>query len=130
MQWLAAVCVRRPVFTWVLMLILIVVGVASIGGLGVDRFPNVDFPLVVVTTTLPGGSPSLMETQVSDPLEESINSISGLDELRSTSMEGVSIVLARFDLDKNTTEAAQEVRDRVNRTLSRLPDGVQQPRVE
>ncbi len=130
MQWLAAVCVRRPVFTWVLILALVVVGVASIRGLAVDRFPNVDFPMVVVTTVLPGASPEQVETEVSDKIEEAVNSISGLDELRSNSYEGLSVVLARFDLDKDTSVAAQEVRDRVNRTLSLLPQGIEQPRVE
>ena len=130
MQWLAAVCVRRPVFTWVLILSLVVVGTASMFGLGVDRFPNVDFPMIIVTTVLPGAAPEQVESEVSDKLEESINSISGLEELRSISYEGLSVVLARFDLDKNTSEAAQEVRDRVNRTLSLLPAGIEQPRVE
>ncbi len=130
MQWLAAVCVRRPVFTWVLILALVVVGVASIRGLAVDRFPNIDFPVVLVTTVLPGASPEQVETEVSDKIEESINSISGLDELRSVSYEGLSVVIARFDLDKDTSVAAQEVRDRVNRILSLLPQGIQQPRVE
>ncbi|MBL8605015.1 MAG: efflux RND transporter permease subunit [Myxococcales bacterium] len=130
MQWLAAVCVRRPVFTWVLMLALVVVGVASIRGLGVDRFPKIDFPVVLVTTVLPGAAPEQVESEVSDKLEEALNSISGLDELRSISYEGLSVVVARFDLEKDTAEAAQEVRDRVNRTLSLLPQGIQQPRVE
>jgi HAE1 family hydrophobic/amphiphilic exporter-1 len=121
MQWLAALCVRRPVFTWVLILALVVVGVASLRGLGVDRFPNIDFPVVVVSTVLPGASPEQVETEVSDKIEEQLNSISGLDELRSNSFEGLSVVVARFDLDKDTAVAAQEVRDRVNRTLSRLP---------
>jgi len=130
MQWLAALCVRRPVFTWVLILALVVVGIASLRGLGVDRFPNIDFPVVVVSTVLPGASPEQVETEVSDKIEEQLNSISGLDELRSNSFEGLSVVVARFDLDKDTAVAAQEVRDRVNRTLSRLPAGIEQPRVE
>ncbi len=130
MQWLAAICVRRPVFTWVLILALVVVGVASIRGLAVDRFPNIDFPVVLVTTVLPGASPEQVETEVSDKIEEAVNSISGLDELRSVSYEGLSVVVARFDLDKDTSVAAQEVRDRVNRVLSLLPQGIQQPRVE
>jgi HAE1 family hydrophobic/amphiphilic exporter-1 len=130
MQWLAAVCIRRPVFTWVLMLSLVVVGAASIFGLGVDRYPNVEFPLIVVSTVLPGASPEQVETEVSDKLEESINSISGLEELRSVSYEGLSIVLAQFDLDKDVSVAAQEVRDRVNRVLQKLPKDIEQPRVE
>jgi HAE1 family hydrophobic/amphiphilic exporter-1 len=130
MQWLAAISVRRPVFTWVLILALVVVGIASIQGLGIDRFPNIDFPVVIVSTVLPGASPEQVETEVSDKLEEAINSISGIDTLRSNSYEGLSVVVAQFDLDKDTTVAAQEVRDRVNRALSLLPRDIQQPRVE
>ncbi|MDP3277268.1 MAG: efflux RND transporter permease subunit [Deltaproteobacteria bacterium] len=130
MQWLAAVCVRRPVFTWVLMLALIVVGSFSMLGLGVDRFPNIDFPVVIVTTVLPGAAPEQMESEVSDKIEDALNSISGVDELRSNNFEGLSVVVARFDLDKPVAIAAQEVRDRVNRTLSVLPQGILQPRVE
>lgn len=130
MQWLAAICVKRPVFTWVLILALVVVGIASIRGIGVDRFPNIDFPVVIVSTVLPGASPEQVETEVTDKLEESINSISGIDTLRSNSYEGLSVVIAQFDLDKDTSVAAQEVRDRVNRTLTLLPRDIQQPRVE
>ncbi len=130
MQWLAAICVKRPVFTWVLILALVVVGIASIQGIGVDRFPNIDFPVVIVSTVLPGASPEQVETEVTDKLEESINSISGIDTLRSNSYEGLSVVIAQFDLDKDTSVAAQEVRDRVNRTLTLLPRDIQQPRVE
>jgi HAE1 family hydrophobic/amphiphilic exporter-1 len=130
MQWLAAVCVRRPVFTWVLILALVVVGAASIRGLPVDRFPNIDFPVVLVTTVLPGASPEQVETEVTDKIEEAVNTISGIDTLRSNSYEGLSVVVAQFELEKDTSVAAQEVRDRVNRVLSILPQGIQQPRVE
>jgi hydrophobic/amphiphilic exporter-1 (mainly G- bacteria), HAE1 family len=130
MQWLAAVCVRRPVFTWVLVLSLVVIGIASFFGLGVDRFPNVDFPVVIVTTQLPGAAPEQIETEVSEPLEEAVNSISGLDELRSNSFEGLSVVIARFDLDKDIDVAAQEVRDRVDRIRATLPEGTEPPIVQ
>jgi HAE1 family hydrophobic/amphiphilic exporter-1 len=130
MQWLAAVCVRRPVFTWVLMLSLVVVGMASFFGLGVDRFPNIDFPVVVVVTRLPGASPEQIETEVSEPLEEAVNAISGVDELRSNSYEGLSVVTVRFDLAKNIDVAAGEVRDRVDRILATLPEGIDPPQVQ
>jgi HAE1 family hydrophobic/amphiphilic exporter-1 len=130
MQWLAAVCVRRPVFTWVLILASWWWASRPSGASGSTAFPTIDFPVVLVTTVLPGASPEQVETEVSDKLEEAINSISGIDELRSVSYEGLSVVIARFDLDKDTAVAAQEVRDRVNRTLSLLPQGIQQPRVE
>ena len=130
MQWLAAVCVRRPVFTWVLMLVLIVFGIASYRGLGVDRFPNVDLPIVVVSTVLRGASPEQVETEVTDKVEEALNSIAGLEELRSTSFEGLSVVTAQFALEKDIAEAAQEVRDHLNRALPLLPREIDQPQVQ
>lgn len=130
MQWLAAICVRRPVFTWVLVLSLVVFGWASLTGLGVDRFPKIDFPMVVVTTALPGASPEQVETEVTNRIEEAVNSIAGIDELRSNSYEGLSVVMVRFTLEKPVGEAAQEVRDRVNRILSLLPTEAEQPKVE
>ncbi len=130
MQWLARVCVRYPVFTWVLVLSLGVFGIASMQGLGVDRFPKIDFPAIVVTTVLPGASPEQIETEVTEIIEEQLNSIAGLDELTSNSYEGSSVVMARFDLEKDVGEASEEVRDRVGRVLSQLPDGIDQPRIE
>jgi HAE1 family hydrophobic/amphiphilic exporter-1 len=130
MQWLAEICVKRPVFTWVLVLLITVIGGSSFFGLGVDRFPNIDVPIVVVTTVLPGASPEQVEREVSDPIEEAISSVSGIDELRSNSFEGLSVVMARFLMEKDMDVAAQEVRDHVNRILTTLPEGIDQPRVE
>jgi len=130
MQWLARICVRYPVFTWVLVLSLGVFGIASMQGLGVDRFPKIDFPAIVVTTVLPGASPEQVETEVTEVIEEQLNSIAGLDELSSSSYEGMSVVMARFSLEKDVGEASEEVRDRVARVVSLLPEGIDQPRVE
>jgi hydrophobic/amphiphilic exporter-1 (mainly G- bacteria), HAE1 family len=130
MQWLAALSVRRPVFATVLILSLTVVGAFSFTRLGVDRFPKVDFPTVVVTTVQPGASPEQIETEISDKIEEAVNTISGIDELRSVSSEGVSIIFVGFLLDKDSNVAAQEVRDKVNGVLPLLPRNIQQPRVE
>ena len=130
MQWLARICVRHPVFTWVLVLALSVFGIASVSELGVDRFPKIDFPAIVVTTVLPGASPEQIETEVTERIEEQLNSIAGLDELTSNSYEGFSVVMARFELEKSLGEASEEVRDRVARVVSTLPEGVEQPRVE
>jgi HAE1 family hydrophobic/amphiphilic exporter-1 len=130
MQWLAALCVRRPILATVLIVSLTVVGAFSFTRLGVDRFPKVDFPMVVVTTMQPGAAPEQIETEITDKIEEAVNTISGIDELRSTSSEGISIVMVSFLLDKDTDVAAQEVRDKVNSVLPRLPKTVQQPRVE
>ncbi len=130
MQWLAAICVRRPVFATVLILALTVVGVFGYGQLGVDRFPKVDFPTIMITTRQPGAAPEQIETEISDKVEEAVNTISGLDELRSTSAEGVSIVTATFILEKDVDVAAQEVRDKVNRVLPQLPRTILQPVIE
>ncbi len=130
MQWLAALSVRRPVFASVLIIALTVIGAFSFTRLGVDRFPKVDFPTVVVTTQLPGAAPEEIETEITDKIEEAVNTISGIDELRSTSSEGVSMVIVAFLLEKDADVAAQEVRDRVNRVLPLLPRNIDQPTVE
>ena len=130
MQWLAAISVKRPVFASVLILALTVVGAFAFLRLGLDRFPKVDFPTVVVTTRLPGAAPEEVETEITDKIEEAVNTISGIDELRSTSSEGVSIVIVSFILEKDADVASQEVRDRVNRVLPLLPRTIDQPTVE
>src|SRR5580765_2379392 len=130
MQWLAAISVKRPVFASVLIITLTVIGAFSFSRLGLDRFPKVDFPTVVVTTRLPGAAPEEVETEISDKVEEAVNTISGIDELRSTSSEGVSTVIVAFNLEKDGDIAAQEVRDRVNRVLPLLPRNALQPTVE
>ncbi|HXN32246.1 MAG TPA: efflux RND transporter permease subunit, partial [Polyangiaceae bacterium] len=127
MQWLASLCIRQPVLTWVLMLAIVVVGVVGYGSLGVDQFPKIDFPVVLVTTTLNGAAPEEMETGVTDKIEAAVNTISGIDELRSTSNDGVSLVIITFGLEKNIDVAAQEVRDHINTALPLLPKGVDQP---
>src|SRR5262245_62796078 len=130
MQWLAELCVKRPVFAWVLILSLVVVGLFAFTRLGVDRFPNIDIPSAVITTRLPGAAPEQIETEVTDKVEEAVNTISGIDTLSSTSSEGISQVIVAFRLEKNADVAAQEVRDRVNRILPLLPRTAMQPTVE
>src|SRR5580693_8265989 len=117
MQWLAALCVRRPIFASVLILIICVFGIAGYLQLWVDRFPNIDFPVDV-------------ETEITDKVEEAVNTISGIDELRSVTTEGVSLVLVTFVVEKNVDVGAQEVRDRVNTILQNLPKDIDQPRVQ
>src|SRR6201990_1660838 len=113
MQWLAEVCVKRPVFASVLILVLTVVGLAGCQKLGVDRFPKVDFPIITVTTRFPGAGPHEVESEVTDRIEEAVSTLSGIDELRSVSAEGISQVFVTFLLEKDIDVAAQEVRDRV-----------------
>jgi HAE1 family hydrophobic/amphiphilic exporter-1 len=130
MQKLAELCIRRPVFATVLVLALVVVGFFAYSQLGVDRFPKVDFPFVVVTTTLPGAAPEEMETEVTDKIEEAVNTISGIEQLISTSSDGVSLVQIQFALEKDPDVAAQEVRDKINRVLADLPKDSDPPIIE
>jgi multidrug efflux pump subunit AcrB len=111
----------------VLMLVILVLGTVGYRGLGVDQFPNVDVPVVVITTQLPGAAPEEVETDVTDKIEGAVNQISGVDDLNSVSSEGVSQVIIMFKLDKDTDVAAQEVRDKVNTVLRELPTGIEQP---
>ncbi|MEW6735085.1 MAG: efflux RND transporter permease subunit [Acidobacteriota bacterium] len=130
MQKLAEICVHRPVFATMLILALTVVGAFSFFSLGVDRFPKIDLPTITVTVINPGASPQEIETEITDKVEEAVNTISGIDELRSTSVEGVSQVFVTFLLEKDPNVAAQEIRDKVNRIISDLPDTAETPIVE
>src|SRR5215204_2278052 len=130
MQWLAELCVHRPVFASVLILSFVVVGIFAFGQLGIDRLPQVDFPTVTVTTRLPGAAPEQVESEVTDKVEEAVNTISGIDQLNSNSAESISQVIVTFRLEKNADVAAQEVRDRINRILPQLPRTILQPTIE
>ena len=99
MQWLANVCVRRPIFAIVLIAVFVVVGLVGYKSLGVDKFPKVDFPLVTIVTPYTGASPGAVETDVTQKIEEAVNTVNGLDTLTSVSTEGVSLVIAQFDLE-------------------------------
>ena len=121
------ICIKRPVFTWVLVAIPVVLGIVSYFRLGVDLFPDVDFPVCSVTTVLTGASVEEMESSVTKPLEDIINTISGIDELRSTTSEGISVVTVQFQLSKDGDVGTQEVRDKISTILRDLPDGTDPP---
>ena len=127
MQWLAQVCVRRPVLAGVLMLVIVVLGGVGYTRLGLDQFPNIDLPFVLVTTTLDGAAPEEVETDISDKLEGTVNTVDGIDELRSTSSEGFSQVAIAFKLEKPSDIAAQDVRDKIGLVMKDLPRGIDPP---
>jgi hydrophobic/amphiphilic exporter-1 (mainly G- bacteria), HAE1 family len=129
MQWLAQLCVRRPVFATVLMLVVLVLGAVGYTRLGLDQYPNVDLPFVIVTTRLDGASPDEVETDISDKIEGAVNTIDGIDELQSVSLEGFSQVRIAFKLEKSADAAANDVRDKVNNVLRDLPRGIDPPKV-
>ncbi len=130
MQWLAEICVKRPVFATMLILSLVTVGAFSFFSLGVDLFPKIDFPTITITVVNPGASPQEIETEVTDKVEEAVNNISGIDELRSTSIEGISQVFIQFVLEKDVNVAAQEAENRVQTVIPNLPDTAEQPTVQ
>jgi hydrophobic/amphiphilic exporter-1 (mainly G- bacteria), HAE1 family len=130
MQKLAEICVRRPVFATMLILSLTVVGLFSYNSLGVDLFPKIDLPTITVTVVNPGASPQEIETEITDKVEGAVNTIAGIDELRSTSVEGVSQVFITFLLEKNPDIAAQEVRNKVDLIVNELPVTAEQPIVQ
>jgi len=130
MQKLAEICVRRPVFATMLILSITVVGVFSFSSLGVDLFPKIDLPTITVTVVNPGASPQEIETEITDKVEGAVNTISGIDELRSTSVEGVSQTFITFVLEKNADIAAEEVRNKVDLIVNDLPETAENPIVE
>ena len=129
MQKLAEICIRRPVFAAMIILSLVVVGAASYFKLGVDRFPSVDLPTVSVRTGLPGASPEEVESLITQQIEEAVNTVDGIDELRSISSQGQSFVIATFKLNRDLESAAQDVRDRVTGLGRRLPEDATPPTV-
>ena len=127
MQKLAEICIRRPVFAAMIILALVVVGAASYGRLGVDRFPSVDLPTVSVRTTLPGASTEETEAEVSQRIEEAVNTVEGIQELRSVSSGSTSAVIVTFNLERNIDTAAQDIRDRVASVVRDLPQDTLPP---
>jgi HAE1 family hydrophobic/amphiphilic exporter-1 len=123
-------CIKRPVFTWVLVAIPVVLGISSYFELGVDLFPKVDFPVVSIIANQAGASAEEMESSVTKPLEEAINTISGIDELRSTTREGITSIVVQFVLQKDGDVGAQEVRDKVASITKQLPENMEPPLIQ
>ena len=130
MQKLAQLCIKRPVFATMLIMFLVVMGLDAYAKLGVDFFPKVEFPIVTISTTLRGAAPEEVESQVTKRIEEAVNTVSGIDDLSSVSAEGLSLVTIQFVLTKDADVAAQEVRDKVSRVLSDLPEDADPPIVD
>ncbi len=127
MQWLAEVCVRRPVFALMLIAAVVVSGTAAYFQLGIDRFPNIDMPSVNVYTIYPGAASAEVESEVTQVLEDAVSSVAGVDELRSITNDGASLVLLTFNLNVDIDVAAQDVRDAISRVSNRLPPDIDPP---
>jgi HAE1 family hydrophobic/amphiphilic exporter-1 len=129
-QWLAEICVRRPVFAVMLIAALVVAGIAAYTQLGIDRFPNIDMPTVYVRTSYPGAASTEVESEITQVLEDAVASVAGLDELRSITNDGSSFLLLAFNLNHDIDVAAQDVRDAIGGVLNRLPPGIDPPVVQ
>ena len=127
---LADVSIKRPVFTTMIVMAILVLGLFSFIKLNVDQFPNVDIPFVTVTTVLPGAGPEQVESDVTKIIEDAVNPIAGVDHISSTSQEGVSIVTIQFKLEVNGETASQEVREKVSAVVSQLPKDVDDPVIQ
>ena len=127
MQWLAEICVHRPVFATVIVLFLTVVGGFSFFTLGVDRFPKIDLPTVSVRTSNPGAAPEEIESEVTDIIEGALNTVPGVEEMRSTSSRGSSNVTLTFNLDKDPDQAYTEIQQKLSTVVNRLPETADPP---
>jgi HAE1 family hydrophobic/amphiphilic exporter-1 len=127
---LTRIAVDNPVFATMMMVALLVMGLFSYRQLGVDQFPNVDFPVVVVTTNYPGASPETVESEISRKIEESVNAIAGLKNLSSRSLEGQSIVMAEFELSVPSATALQDVREKVQMVRAAFRPEVKEPLIQ
>lgn len=129
-MWFTRISVKYPVFTIMMMFCLMVLGLASWQRMGVEEFPDVDFPFVVIYTSYPGASPESVESEITKKMENQINTISGLKQVISQSSEGLSTIIAEFDLDVPSAVAAQDVRDKIAPVTAEFRDEIQDPVVE
>ncbi|MEW6615914.1 MAG: efflux RND transporter permease subunit [Thermodesulfobacteriota bacterium] len=129
-MWLADTSIKRPVFATMLVLALVVLGAVSYVGIGVDLFPKVDFPIVNITTTLKGASPEIMDIDVTDKIEEVVNTINGVKSITSSSVEGASVVTVEFVLERDIDLAVQDVREKVSVIRQKLPEDIDEPIIE
>jgi HAE1 family hydrophobic/amphiphilic exporter-1 len=124
---LPEISIRRHVFAYMLSAVLVLFGVISYKDIGVDRYPTVEFPMISVTTILPGGTPEIIDSSITNLLETSVNSTPGIDHIRSNSSPGISVINIRFNMDKDVNVAFNEVSSRVNRVLRDLPNEAEPP---
>lgn len=127
MQWLAEICVHRPVFATVIVLFLTVVGGFSFFTLGVDRFPKIDLPTISVRTSNPGAAPEEIESEITDIIEGALNTVPGVEEMRSSSSRGSSNVTLTFNLEKDPDQAFQEIQQKLSTVVNRLPETADPP---
>jgi HAE1 family hydrophobic/amphiphilic exporter-1 len=126
-MFLSDVSIKRPVFATMMMVALVVLGIVSFNRLAIDEYPDITYPIVVVQSSYPGASPEVMERDVSRPIEEALNTVQGLKELTSSSLNGSSLVRAQFNLDVDVMAAQQDVQAKVARIRRGLPPEMEEP---
>ena len=129
-MFLSDLSIKQPVFATMMMVALAVLGITSYRQLKVDMFPNVEFPIVTVTTVYPGGSPETVEREVTKRIEESINTVQGIKHVESTSQEGLSNIVVLFNLEVSTQVASQDIRGKVAGIRGDLPREIEEPIVQ
>jgi len=128
-MWFTKVSLNNPVFAAMVMLAFVVLGLFSLQRLQVDQFPNVDFPVVVITTEYPGAAPTIVESEVTKKVEEAVNSVAGINALYSRSYENLSVVIVEFQLHIEGRKAAEDVREKIGQVRPLLREEVKEPRV-
>lgn len=126
----AEVSIRRPVFAVMLVSVMLVFGLLAYPRIGVDLFPNVEFPIVTVLVVYPGADPETMESKVADPIEEKLNTLGGIKVLRSVNLESVTQVVVQFELEVSVDRAVQDIRDKISEVQRSLPEGIDPPVVQ
>ena len=126
-MFLSNVSIKRPVFATMMMVALVVLGIVSYDRLAIDEYPDITYPIVIAQTTYPGASPEVMERDVSRPIEEALNTVQGLKEIGSTSLNGVSLVRLTFNLNVDVLAAQQDVQAKVARIRRTLPKDIEEP---
>jgi hydrophobic/amphiphilic exporter-1 (mainly G- bacteria), HAE1 family len=129
-MWLADTSVKRPVFATMAMCALVILGIVSYPDIGVDLLPKVDFPIVNISTNYKGASPEMVDTMVTDKIEEVVNTINGVKSINSSSSEGNSRITVEFVLERNIDQAASDVREKISSIRRDLPDGIDEPEIE
>ncbi|MGL4209140.1 MAG: efflux RND transporter permease subunit, partial [Candidatus Adiutrix sp.] len=124
---ISALAVKRPVFTSMATLIVVTLGVFALGRIQVDLMPEMTYPVISVLTSYDSASPSEIEELITKPLEQAVAAITGVEEITSTSQEGQSRISIKFTWGHNLDEATNDIRDRIDRVLRRLPDGADRP---
>jgi len=129
-MWISDTSIKRPVFATMVIMALVILGLVSYSEIGVDLFPKVDFPIVSITTILKGASPEVVDIDVTDRIEEAVNTINGVKTITSTSSEGFSNIIVEFQLERDIDLAVQDVREQIAAVRRTLPDDIDEPVIQ